>query len=283
MKFQRNANMYYNFIIFIVIALVFSMNSAYALTASEFVSKYQNQLSEGETISVLVKVKGEPSTYDPAKRAKEIRYYQSGVLKFIHFAGATNVISDTQNNQFTATMTVSLAEKITIRYDVISVSIIDDDKTTRKLCAPIISGADLSGCDLYGARLPFADLRGVNFTGANLKGADFTGADLSGADMRGVFLKYALINGANLTDANLAFAKLIRAELVDADLTGANFYRATLYRADFTNADLSYTDLRYSILSFAVLANANLQGANLDGAGTWNTNLNKCYNHEICE
>jgi uncharacterized protein YjbI with pentapeptide repeats len=259
------------------------MNSAYALTASEFVSKYQNQFSEGEKVHVLVKVKGEPSTFDPIKRAKEIRYYQSGVLKFIHFAGATNVISDTAENQFTAFMAASLAEKVSTRYDVISVTVIDGEGQTRDLCAPIVSGADLSGCDLYGARLPFADLRGINFTGANLKGADFTGADLSGADMRGSFLKYALINGANLTDANLAFAKLIRAELVDSDMSGANFYRATLYRADFTNADLSNTDFRYSILTFAVLANANLQGANLEGAGTWNTNLNKCYNHEICE
>ncbi len=275
--------MYYYSIVFILIVLVVSMNSAYALTASEFVSKYQNQFTEGEKIRVLVQVKGEPSTYDPVKRAKEIRYYQAGVLKFIHFAGAVNVISDTMKNQFTATITTSLAEKVSTRYDVISVTIIDERSQTRKLCAPIKPGADLSGCDLYGARLPYTDLTGINFTGTNLKGADFTGADLSGADMRGAFLRYAMLNEANLTNANLAFAKLIRAELVNADLTDANFYRANLYRADFTNADLTNVDFRYSILTYAILANANLEGANLQGAGTWSTNLNKCYNHEICE
>ncbi len=274
--------MYYYSIVFILIVLVVSMNSAYALTASEFVSKYQNQFTEGEKIRVLVQVKGEPSTYDPAKRAKEIRYYQAGVLKFIHFAGAVNVISDTMKNQFTATMTTSLAEKISTRYDVISVTLINQGNQIRKLCAPIRPGADLSGCDLFAARLPYADLRGINFSGANLKGADFTGADLSGADMRGAFLRYAMLNEANLTNANLSFAKLIRAELVDADLTGANFYRATLYRSDFTNADLTNVDFRYSILTYAILADANLEGAKLQGAGTWSTNLNNCYNHEIC-
>jgi uncharacterized protein YjbI with pentapeptide repeats len=258
------------------------MNSAYALTASEFVSKYQNQFTEGEKIRVLVQVNGEPSTDDPEKRAKEIRYYQAGVLKFIHFAGAINVVSDTQKNQFTATMTTLLAEKVSARYDVISVIIVDPSQT-RKLCAPIIPGADLSGCDLYAARFPDTDLRGINFTGTNLKGADFTGSDLSGADMRGAFLRSAMLNEANLTNANLAFAKLIRAELVNADLTDVNFYRANLYRADFTNANLTNVDFRYSILTYAILANANLEDAKLEGAGTWSTNLNNCHNHEICE
>ncbi len=26
-----------------------------------------------------------------------------------------------------------------------------------------------------------------------------------------------------------------------------------------------------------------IKGANLEGAGTWETNLNHCYNHPICE
>ena len=61
---------------------------------------------------------------NPADRAKEIRYYQSGVLKFIHFAGAINVVSDQNENQFTATMTKKLADHISQRPDVISVTIL---------------------------------------------------------------------------------------------------------------------------------------------------------------
>ncbi len=100
-------------------------NPAFGTTASEFVAKYQNQFSEGEKIKVLVKVKEKPTYDDPLKRAKEIRYYQSGVLKFIHFAGATNVKSHTWNNEFTAIVTVSLAQVLEQRNDVISVHVIE--------------------------------------------------------------------------------------------------------------------------------------------------------------
>ena len=267
-----------------LIALLLTMNYAYGLTASEFIAKYGNEFYEGEQVKVLVKVKGEPESTDPAKRAKEIRYYQAGVLKFIHFAGATNVISDTLKNQFYAEMTTSLAEKITTRYDVISVTVIDSDgKTSEKICSPIAPQANLSGCDLYAANLRNVDLRNANLTNANLKGADLTGANLSGADLSSAFLKYALLNEANLTNANFTFAKLIQAEVTNADLTNATFYGATLYSSDFTNSDLINVDFRYSILTYAILASANLEGANLDNAGTWGTNLNHCYNHEICE
>jgi uncharacterized protein YjbI with pentapeptide repeats len=254
------------------------------MTASEFGSKYQNQFVEGETIRVLVYVKGEATSEDPDKKAKEIRYYQAGVLKFIHFAGAVNVVSNTLDNSFTGTMTTSLAEKISTRYDIKSVIVINNQgNKIRNLCSPYGPGADLAGCDLYGVNFQNMDLKNTNFSGANLKGANFEGSDLSNADLRGAFLKYSLLNGANLTGANLESAKLLRAELVDADLTNTNFYRANLYRADLTNADLSYADFRYSILTYAILANANLQGTNLEGAGTWSANLNNCYNHEICE
>ena len=260
-----------------------STTFAYGLTPSEFVAKYGDQFSQGEKTTVLVKVKGEPESSDPAKRAKEIRYFQSGILKFIHFAGATNVVSDTTKNQFTATMTTSLAEYITTRYDVLSVTVIGtNEDPSSKRCSIIRPGADLSGCDLYGVIFT-KDLRWINFTNANLKGADLQGADLSGADMRWAYLKSALLNEANLTNANLAFSKLIRTEVTNADLTNVNFFRATLYRADFTNSDLTNVDFRYSILSYAILANANLQGANFENSGTWATNLNHCYNHEICE
>lgn len=271
-------------IIIILISLVVTINFAYGTTASEFVARYGNQFDEGEEVRVLVKVKGQPESEDPAKRAKEIRYYQSAVLKFIHFAGAINVISDTVENQFTATMTTSLAEKIATRSGVISVSIIDKSgKTIENVCSPIGPGANLAGCDLYGANLRNADLRNANLANANLKGADLSGADLTGADLSRAFLKYALINDANLSNADLTYAKLILAEVTNSDLTNANFYGAVLYRSDFTNSNLSNVDLRYSILTYAILASVNLDGANLDNAGTWGTNLNDCYNHEICE
>jgi len=69
------------------------------------------------------------------------------------------------------------------RYDVISVTVVEDEKPARNICSPVGPAPDLSGCVLYAANLRFADLRGANFSNANLKGADFTGSDLSGADM----------------------------------------------------------------------------------------------------
>jgi hypothetical protein len=276
--------MYYLFsIIIILFVLVASINSAYSITVSEFVAKYKDQFKEGEKITVLVKVKGEPESIDPVKRAKEIRYLQRDVLEFIHYADAFNVVSDTKKNQFTATMTTSLAQYVATRYDVLSVTVIDtNEKIEPKRCSVIRPDANLSGCDLYGVIFK-KDLRGINFTNANLKGADFQGADLSGADMRWAYLKSALLNEANLTNANLAFAKLIRTEVTNADLTNVNFYRAILYRSDFTNSNLTNVDFRYSVLSYAILANTNLKGANFENSGTWATNLNDCYNHEICE
>ena len=263
------------------------MISAYGFaegyTASEFVYKYKDRFSSGQIVDVLVEVNGEPSTEDPAKRAREIRYYQSGVLKFIHFAGAKNVISDTEQNQFTATMTMPLAEHVATRYDVTSVTILATNQEIRAInCDVIAPGKDLSGCDLYG--VIFGDnLRGVNFTNTNLRGADFQWADLSGVDFTGAYLKSALLNNANLTNTDFSFSKVIRAEVTNSDLTGADFSYSTLYRTDFTNSDLTNVDFRYSILTYAILANTNLEGINFEKSGTWATNLNGCYNHEICE
>ncbi len=98
---------------------------AFGYTASKFVSDYGEDLSIGQKIKVLVKVKGEPESENPAKRAKEIRYLQSAVLKFCNFAGATNVKSDTWNNKFTAIATTSLAKVLDERSDVISVKVIE--------------------------------------------------------------------------------------------------------------------------------------------------------------
>jgi len=98
---------------------------AFGYTASKFSSDYGEDLSIGQKIKVLVKVKGEPESENPAKRAKEIRYLQSAVLKFCNFAGATNVKSDSWNNEFTAIVTKSLAKVLEERSDVISVKVIE--------------------------------------------------------------------------------------------------------------------------------------------------------------
>lgn len=270
--------------VFFIIILT-SSSIAYGLTASEFVSKYKTDFSKGKWINVSVKVRGEPESDDPSKRAKEIRFLQAGVLKFIHLAGAKNVKSDTWKNEFTAHMTTSLAEVIAQRSDVLSVIILDEisEKEPEKNCTTFHPGADLSGCDLYGINLSFVDLRGVNLSGANLKGANLISADLSGADLAGARLSYASLDFANLTNANLTSAWMVGTDIRNADLSGAELYRATMWRADFTSSNLSFVDLRFSILSYAVLAFVNLEGADLENSGTWNTNLNHCFGHKICE
>ena len=102
------------------------LNPAFGYTASKFSADYGNDLSQGQKITVLVKVLGEPESENSQKRAKEIRHLQSAVLKFCSFAGATNVRSDTWNNEFTATVTTSLAKVLEKRSDVISVTILED-------------------------------------------------------------------------------------------------------------------------------------------------------------
>ena len=69
-------------------------------------------------------MRGEPVSQDPDNRAREIRFLQGYVLKFVHFSKATNVKSDTWNNEFTATVTTALAEVLERRGDVISVTVL---------------------------------------------------------------------------------------------------------------------------------------------------------------
>jgi hypothetical protein len=117
--------MKYLLIFAILFGFLLISNPAFGYTASKFVSDYGENLSEGQKIKVLVMVKGEPESENPAKRAKEIRYLQSAVLKFCNFAGATNVKSDSWNNEFTAIVTKSLAKVLDERSDVISVKVIE--------------------------------------------------------------------------------------------------------------------------------------------------------------
>ena len=117
--------MLYLSIFAILFGFLLISSPAFGYTASKFVSDYGEDLSIGQKIKVLVKVKGEPESENPAKRAKEIRYLQSAVLKFCNFAGATNVKSDSWNNEFTAIVTKSLAKVLEERSDVISVKVIE--------------------------------------------------------------------------------------------------------------------------------------------------------------
>ncbi len=122
---MRNLIMMYLSIFAILFGFLLISSPAFGYTASKFVSDYGEDLLIGQKIKVLVEVKGEPESENPAKRAKEIRYLQSAVLKFCNFAGATNVKSDTWNNEFTAIVTTSLAKVLKERSDVISVKVIE--------------------------------------------------------------------------------------------------------------------------------------------------------------
>jgi len=115
----------------ILFGLLLLSSPAFGYTASKFVSDYGEDLSIGQKIKVLVEVKGEPESENPAKRAKEIRYLQSAVLKFCNFAGATNVKSDSWNNEFTAIVTTSLAKVLEERSDVISVQVIESSSNVQ--------------------------------------------------------------------------------------------------------------------------------------------------------
>jgi len=113
--------MTYLWICAILLGFLLFTSPAFGYTASKFVADYGGELSKGPQIKILVKVKGEPESNDPAKRAKEIRNLQAAVLKFCSFAGAVNVKSHTWKNEFTADVTTSLAEVLVQRNDVISI------------------------------------------------------------------------------------------------------------------------------------------------------------------
>ena len=61
-----------------------------AFTAATFAQKYKDVLFVTDNrVSVIINVAGESESTDPAKRAKEIRYLQSYVLKFFSFSIST--------------------------------------------------------------------------------------------------------------------------------------------------------------------------------------------------
>ena len=108
-------------------------NSDNAFTAATFAQKYKDELSAtGNRVSVVIKVAGESESTDPSKRAKEIRYLQSYVLKFLSFSNAVNVVSDQQRNEITAQMYTAWIPILEKRSDVISITILDSQKTTKE-------------------------------------------------------------------------------------------------------------------------------------------------------
>ena len=123
---------------------------AFGLPASKFAATYQDSLSKGEIITIHVKVSGEPQSEDPWQRAREIRQLQGGIIKFSIRAGATNVKSDTWNNEFTADVTTSLAQHLAQRGDVVSIDIILNDltKLPHRL-QEILSNVDITTIPLW--------------------------------------------------------------------------------------------------------------------------------------
>lgn len=153
----------------------------------------------------------------------------------------------------------------------------NDDK-----CRTITFPIDWSGCNLYGRVLTNIDLRYANLRNANLFGTTLSNKDLTHADFTSATLTKGNLDGANLHGAIFKNAQLLSTNVRGADLTNTDFRNAKLFRADFTGSTFTNADLSNSGLTRAILSFTNLQGANLEGAGTWETNLNHCMNHPIC-
>jgi len=99
-----------------------------AFTAATFVDKYKNLELTGERVSVTIKVKGESENIDPSKRAKEIRYLQSYVLKFLSFSKAVNVVSNQNTNEIVSQIDTAWIPILELRSDVAYVVINDQQK-----------------------------------------------------------------------------------------------------------------------------------------------------------
>ena len=104
-----------------------------AFTAATFVDKYKNLELTGERVSVTIKVKGESENMDPSKRAKEIRYLQSYVLKFLSFSKAVNVVSNQNTNEIVAQIDTAWIPILEQRNDVRYLTINDQQKNKEYL------------------------------------------------------------------------------------------------------------------------------------------------------
>lgn len=107
-------------------------NSDTAFTAATFADKYKDVPFTGKKVTVVIKVEGESENTDPVKRAKEIRYLQSYVLKFLSFSNAVNVVSDQQKNEITAQIDSAWIPILEQRSDVVSVTILDVQKINKE-------------------------------------------------------------------------------------------------------------------------------------------------------
>ena len=120
-------------------------NSDSALTAATFADKYKDVKLTGKRVIVVIKVTGESETADPAKRAKEIRYLQSSVLKFLSFSKAVNVISNQQKNEITANVDIVWIPILEKRNDVISVTVYSDSPRNISVKAKLSQNSGMTG------------------------------------------------------------------------------------------------------------------------------------------
>jgi len=303
--------MLYLSIFAILFGFLLISSPAFGYTASKFVSDYGEDLSIGQKIKVLVKVKGEPEIENPAKRAKEIRYLQSAVLKFCNFAGATNVKSDSWNNEFTAIVTKSLAKVLDERSDVISVQVIkapiqlpqklqelfDENyiaklpfwfqKTINWYNQEKISEAELINAikyleakssfventdKCYGQKFPI-DWSGCNLYGKVLPDIDYRYANLSNANLKGAIFSGKDLSNADLSGAFLKYAEIDNANLTNADLSNVTIIRGWVRGSDLSNANLSGAYLWNTDFTNSNLTNTNFQDATLTYAILAGTDL----------
>jgi len=100
-------------------------------TAATFADTYRDIFLQvkGKQIDVLIKVAGEPISEDPPKRAKEIRFLQTYILKFLKYAKATNTRSDLWDNQLLTQIHPVWIKPLEERSDIVSISVIDSGIT----------------------------------------------------------------------------------------------------------------------------------------------------------
>ena len=255
-------------IIVIFVIIIFTSNLAYGkYSYSKFVARYPADLTSGEEVEVLVKVKGEVSAEEEHSRAREIRFHQSPVLKFIHFAGAKQVKSDTMENQFTATMTTSLAQVVANRKDVVSVTVLDDlTEVSGADCAVLRPHTNLSHCDMYGWKLRSLDLSYANLTGADLKAVEMENVNLHGAILSGASLKHAYLYKVNLSNVDFSSAKLIETKIEDSIIKNSTFNQTMLLHTEFEDSDIVNSNFIGAIVSNVKLKSVNLERIQIDNS-----------------
>jgi len=96
-------------------------------TAATFADTYQDIFLQvkGKQIDILIKAAGEPISEDPPKRAKEISFLQTYILKFLKYAKATNTRSDLWDNQLTTQLHPVWIKPLEERSDVVSITVIE--------------------------------------------------------------------------------------------------------------------------------------------------------------